>query len=217
MSETILIATLYIAAFCILIVIGLYWGVSIFIKIILKKSFLAKARRSDYAYLTFDDGPDPSGTPHILRLLEKYDARASFFVVGRKAESNPELIERIIDGGHAIGEHGYDHAHPWKTGPIRAIKDMLLSIKVFNSPLFPHGITLYRPPYGKYNLISLVYCFLKKKKSVFWNIDARDYETHDPETVSRHVMERIKPGSVILLHDGRQHMKLPAGLSAFGL
>ncbi len=93
-------------------------------------------------YLTFDDGPDPEVTPWVLDLLAKYDAKATFFCLGRNVERYPEIFKRILCEGHAVGNHSYSHLDGWRTGKKRYVRDIERAAKLIQSFLF-------RPPYGR--------------------------------------------------------------------
>lgn len=144
--------------------------------------------------LTFDDGPDPSSTPVILSLLETYDIKAMFFCCGANAERYPELIQSIISGGHITGNHSYSHPDGWKTTVRKYIYD------IEKSSQFVPG-RFFRPPYGR-----LKFCqYLKLKKHfkiVFWDLLPYDFDKSFPwEDSLKVLLRRIRPGSVIALHD----------------
>ncbi len=93
-------------------------------------------------FLTFDDGPDPEGTPRILDILAKYDAKATFFCLGRQVEKYPTLFERILKEGHAVGNHTYSHLNGWTTANEKYFEDIERANEIIGSKLF-------RPPYGR--------------------------------------------------------------------
>ncbi len=184
-------------------------------KIILRKKFLKGIKINNFIYLTFDDGPCPESTPRILDLLKEHDVKATFFLSGNNIEKYPKLVDKILAGGHAAGCHGYNHLHPWKTDPYNSILDF----KKFNNSLKktdPSAISvkLYRPPYGKFNLVTLAYILLSHKKSIFWDIDPEDYRNPDPYSIASYIIDRIDTNCVILLHDGRSsRVNTPVGVT----
>lgn len=176
------------------------WG----LKLIMRQRFLATAKALEMVFLTFDDGPDPESTPKLLGLLNKAEAKATFFVLGKNVERYPDLAKKIIEDGHEIGEHSYEHLHAWKTGPLRTLRDLVRGERVLQSVsrVSNHRV-LFRPPFGKINLSTLLYIWLRRKQVAFWNIDPKDYEAGSAQEVANHVIQRLGPGDVILLHDGR--------------
>jgi peptidoglycan/xylan/chitin deacetylase (PgdA/CDA1 family) len=190
-----------VAALCILaLYIVIPWGA----KLIMRQRFLATAKALKMVFLTFDDGPDPESTPRLLGLLKKVEAKATFFVLGKNVERYPDLAKKIIEDGHEIGEHSYEHLHAWKTGPLRTLRDLVRGERVLQSVshVSNHRV-LFRPPFGKINLATLLYIWLRRKQVAFWNIDPKDYEAVSAQEVANHVIQRLGPGVVILLHDGR--------------
>jgi peptidoglycan-N-acetylglucosamine deacetylase len=181
-------------------------------KIWFRRRFLARVRNHPAAFITFDDGPDALQTPRILDTLRAAGVKATFFVCGANVERYPELVARIIAEGHALGEHGYAHYHPWKTGPVRTLKDFLRAAGALTRIGLPARRRLFRPPYGKLNLALLPYVVATRRRAVFWNLNPRDYERTAPEEVVERVLPKLGPGTVLLLHDGRPNR--PAGESA---
>lgn len=173
------------------------------IKIILRRNFLSSISDKG-VYLTFDDGPDPQSTPHIIKILDKYNVKATFFVTGENLEKHPRIVKEIIEQNHCLGIHGYRHLHAWKTDPFRIIIDFYKFFKVCkDNDISNQYFKLYRPPYGKLNLINLFFIILFNKKIIFWDIDPQDYKIFSSELVAGHVLDKLMVGKVVLLHDGR--------------
>jgi peptidoglycan/xylan/chitin deacetylase (PgdA/CDA1 family) len=173
------------------------------IKIIVRKRFLDATKRSGCVCLTFDDGPNPIATPRILEMLKEAGAKATFFVIGENVKKYPELVIQSAMAGHEIGEHGYKHTYPWLTGPFRSATEMMRTKKVINKYRLPGAPILYRPPYGKFNLITLLWAVCERRGFAFWDIDPKDYKQISGVDVAMFVTERLSSGSVVLLHDGR--------------
>ncbi|MHC4203240.1 MAG: polysaccharide deacetylase family protein [Planctomycetota bacterium] len=192
-----------ITAFVLLAGFSIYILIPWMLKSIMRKRFLKAVEKRNAVCITFDDGPHRESTPAILRLLEEAGAKATFFMLGKNIEKYPEIAAKVAELGHEIGEHSYKHTHPWASGPIRSLKDLVRGGRMVARYRCSEGPTLFRPPYGKLNFVTLFYTLVLRRRLVFWNINPRDYEQDSPETVVRHVKERIAPGSVILLHDGR--------------
>ncbi len=167
-------------------------------------------------YLTFDDGPHPAITPFVLQELEKYNARATFFCIGKNIEGNKAVYERILDEGHAVGNHTYDHLDGWKTENAMYVSNVLKARKAIDSDLF-------RPPYGRITR--------KQRKAltqsanpfkiIMWSVLSGDFDlTVSPEQCCKNVMENTKSGSVIVFHDSekayyRMKFALPVLLKHF--
>lgn len=161
------------------------------------------ASTSSGVCLTFDDGPDPACTPRILDILAKYNAKATFFPIGKNARHYPDLMKRIVEEGHELGEHGYDHKHPWLTGPYGTWVDVWKGGRQLAQYSKNGTINFFRPPYGKLNLASMLYIYRNRKTIVFWNLDPKDYMFSLKDSAAQNIQERISEGKVILFHDGR--------------
>lgn len=173
------------------------------IRTLMRLHFLAQMRRSGCICLTFDDGPSPDSTPMILQLLSEAGVRATFFVLGKNARKYPELITLIRSMGHEIGEHGFGHLHAWKANPVEYTTDLIRGGWTIRDYYPPPHVHYFRPPYGKFNLLTLFYAWLGRRKVIFWNVDPRDYEQKSAVQVAQHVIENLAPGRIVLLHDGR--------------
>ena len=99
-------------------------------------------------YLTFDDGPTPEITPWVLDLLKDYDAKATFFCIGRNVSEYPEIYNKILSEGHSVGNHTYDHVKGWKVSSKIYLENTLKASHIISSKLF-------RPPYGKISPIQI--------------------------------------------------------------
>jgi peptidoglycan-N-acetylglucosamine deacetylase len=166
-----------------------------------RKHFLKWANDSSKIYLTFDDGPEITNTGLILDILKIHGIRATFFVIGINVEKNPFLVQRMIKEGHTIGIHGYNHLHPWKVLPWKAMEDLSRGKKILEK----NGVkTCYvRPPYGKLNMLSLIYIFVNRLTFIHWHIDPQDYNEIESVKVAEFLKKEMQRGKVILLHDGR--------------
>lgn len=146
-----------------------------------------------FLYLTFDDGPDPASTPRLLEKLKEHNIPAVFFCTGKAAEQHPDLITRIFEDGHIIGNHGYDHLDGWRTGSTSYSADVERA-----SPLTSDAI--FRPPYGR--ITPRQAKILKRFKIVFWDIMAFDFDRSlGISGCLRIIRNHIRPGSIVVLHD----------------
>lgn len=153
-------------------------------------------------WLTIDDGPDERDTPQILDLLDRHRARATFFVVGERVARWPHLVPEIIRRGHEIGHH--THTHPaltfWCASRRRLAAELDRTLDVLrhvgNRP------QLFRPPVGIKNFF-LAHALAQRGLScVGWSVRSGDCRTHSPEQLVSAMMTRLKPGAIVLLHEG---------------
>ena len=154
--------------------------------------------------LTFDDGPNEPYTSHVLNILEQYKIKATFFVVGKNARRHPETCRRILTAGNVIGNHSYDHDRSlclrWGKAVARDVKlahQAIYECTGFEPKLFrpPHG---FRTPWLMRTLHRLGYTV------VTWDNMTSDWKADKPsEEIVQTIVQRAKPGSVIVLHDGR--------------
>jgi peptidoglycan/xylan/chitin deacetylase (PgdA/CDA1 family) len=144
--------------------------------------------------LTFDDGPDPDSTLKILNILEKHEVKAVFFCNGRAAEQYPDIVNAIKSEGHIVGNHGYEHINGWKSSVDEYLENVVAAVP-FTSDF------LFRPPYGKLRL-GQYYKLKPSFKIMFWDIMPYDFdESFGAENSLRILKKKIRPGSVIVLHD----------------
>lgn len=158
-------------------------------------------KKNDIA-LTFDDGPDANYTHRILDLLKENNVKATFFVVAKHAEKNPELINRMINEGHSLGLHSLEHKNILVRGYRYIKRDFSESIKIMEDHNWP--IKYYRPPWGQVNLFSIY--FIKKYglKVIMWNVMVGDWSKHvKPDDITDMLNKRTCNGSIICLHDAR--------------
>lgn len=145
-------------------------------------------------FLTFDDGPTPGVTEKVLDLLKEYEAKATFFCVGKNVEKHPGIFDRIQKEGHSVGNHTMNHLSGWKNKEEAYIQDVLECQKLMRTNLF-------RPPYGKIRR-SQANTLLKNFNIVMWSILTRDY---DPKISKEECLELslsgLKPGYIIVFHD----------------
>ena len=166
--------------------------------------------------LTFDDGPDPRITPLILDTLNEHHMKATFFVMGGQVEENPGLLRRIVDEGHTIGNHTYDHADMSYLSPEQMRLELQSTQRAVDKALgYHHQMTLMRPPYGEPYFEGSgalpVFRRVIRQQQLFpvtWTIDPQDYLLAGyPEGIVRNVISQDETGrrqdrdEVILMHD----------------
>ncbi len=145
-------------------------------------------------YLTFDDGPIPEATPFILQTLREYDARATFFMVGDNVRKHPELFQQILDEGHQVGNHTFNHLGGLKHFTKTYIDNTQKANDLIHSHLFrpPHGWMRY----GEYIWLSRTY------RIVMWDLVTRDYSKWmTSKDVVNNVKRYARNGSIITFHD----------------
>ena len=148
--------------------------------------------------LTFDDGPHHEFTPRILHILAKYKAHATFFMVGKRAQRHKELVKKVWQSGHAIGNHSWDHP----SFPLISRNERRRQLRLCANAIAPYGQRLFRPPYGHQNIASYIDVVLSGYKVLTWNTIAYDWkEDQDPEWMANQLKDNVKPGMIILLHD----------------
>lgn len=166
-------------------------------------------------YLSFDDGPHPLATNFVLDELKKYNAKASFFCIGKNVAAHPDIYRRILLEEHAVGNHTYDHANGWKTADKTYFESIQQASKFIDSRLF-------RPPYGR------ITRFQGKQAAaqlgftiVMWSVLSADFDTSiTPQKCWRNVQRSARNGSIVVFHDSEKAMErmqyaLPQTLSYF--
>jgi peptidoglycan/xylan/chitin deacetylase (PgdA/CDA1 family) len=151
--------------------------------------------------LTFDDGPHPERTPQILDMLEKYGAKAIFFLIGKRVDAHPDMAARVAEKGHEIGSHAYHHGYTFDFLPAYRVKEELLLTEKSIKKATGREVRLFRPPYGitNPNIAKALESF--NYEVLGWNIRSLDTLIRDPQKLSKRVLKRIQPGSIILFHD----------------
>ncbi len=147
--------------------------------------------------LTFDDGPHPATTPRFLELLEGHGARGTFFLIGKLAQRYPQLVARIVGGGHALGNHSWDHP----SFPAIPARERRRQIRAWAAAVGATPPKLFRPPYGDQTLASRLDPLWLGWKVVTWNVTANDWHGDSAEQIASRVLERLRPGSIVLLHE----------------
>lgn len=151
--------------------------------------------------LTFDDVPDPRFTPQLLDVLRKYQVKATFFVVGSRAERHPELIARIIREGHVIGNHSYNHPEFGKLG-MNEFRTQIIRTENILSALAGYKPRLIRPPYGDISEPQLKWAKAHGYKLVNWNVDSLDWRGLSKAQVRNNIVAHAGKGAIILQHGG---------------
>jgi peptidoglycan/xylan/chitin deacetylase (PgdA/CDA1 family) len=154
--------------------------------------------------LTFDDGPYPKKTEQYLDVLAQYGLEATFFVVGDRAELYAAELQKIVEQGSELGSHSWAH------DSLDKMKKELLSgdlerVRGVIQEITGEEVKYLRPPYGRHSRELLSTAADLKYQLVLWNVDPRDWEQPTPETIVSRTMEQVRPGSIIILHEGYQN------------
>jgi len=154
--------------------------------------------------LTFDDGPDPDQTPRILEILEKHQVRATFFVIGRKAEDEEDLLRNIFSAGHTIGNHSYSHALFFDLFGRKKMEQDLLRANNVIEKVSANKPVLFRPPFGVTNPIVAKVVKKLGYHAIGWSVKSLDTVLKNPDKIVERINDRLHPGAVILMHDDRE-------------
>lgn len=163
------------------------------------KSFKAKSK-DKYIALTFDDGPHGTNTPQLLNLLQKNGVKATFFVVGTRAETYPDIITRMNNAGHAIGNHSWNHKSLAKSTSESALNSLRKTNELIGG-LTGKPCLIVRPPFGHTSQRVKQLIHNEGWHEVMWDSDSRDWENKNPDRILFKVMKSVAPGSIILFHD----------------
>lgn len=151
--------------------------------------------------LSFDDGPEPEKTDAILALLEKYNMQGIFFLIGKKIDQYPEIVQRIVEKGHTIGSHSYSHGYTFDMLSSKKVVEELKQTEQAIRKATGQETYFFRPPYGITNPNIARALSQFSYRVIGWNLRSLDTIIHDPKKLEKRVLSRVKPGTIILLHD----------------
>ena len=145
-------------------------------------------------YLTFDDGPIPEVTPWVLDTLDRFGVKATFFMVGDNVRKHPDIYQMVVDRGHRIGNHTFNHIQGWRYWTKNYLANVAKAAEYIPSDLF-------RPPHGHMRIPQTL-LLQRKYRVIMWDVVTRDYSPHMmPEGVLQVVKRYTRNGSVIVFHD----------------
>jgi peptidoglycan/xylan/chitin deacetylase (PgdA/CDA1 family) len=166
-------------------------------------------------YLSFDDGPHPEATPFVLEQLKKFNAKASFFCIGKNVIAEAAIYKRILMEGHKVGNHSFDHLNGWKTDSKVYLENIEKARRLIDSDLF-------RPPYGRATAFQIRNLKVKLRyKIVMWDVLSGDFDpVVDGQIAAERVIRNSKSGSIVVFHDSAKAFPvlktaLPAVLAYF--
>jgi peptidoglycan-N-acetylglucosamine deacetylase len=166
------------------------------VKLLYKGCTWQMPARDKVLYLTFDDGPHLFATPFVLDELAKYNAKATFFCIGKNVFENRKIYERIITEGHQTGNHTYNHLNGWATKNETYLQDIAAASGLIQSPLF-------RPPYGRIKKAQIK--LLQQYKIIMWTVLSGDFDKKiSKEKCAANVLRNAESGAVIVFHDSEK-------------
>jgi len=151
--------------------------------------------------ITFDDGPDANLTPRIISILEEYNAKAAFFVIGKKIENNEGILLQLNEAGHLIGNHSFSHSNTFPLKSKNVIINELVKTSTEINKITGKFPETFRPPFGVTNPTIAKAVKSLGYNTVGWNIRSFDTKRRSPEVTLNRVIKQCKPGSVVLFHD----------------
>ena len=157
-------------------------------------------------YLTFDDGPHPVATTFVLDQLKRFESKATFFCVGKNVKDHPDIFSRILDEGHAIGNHTQHHLNGWKTKDDIYLKDVAEAANYIDSDMF-------RPPYGRigrFQAMNLSHAMrVTRPRIIMWSVLSGDFDHMiSKERCLQNVILNTGAGSIIVFHDSEKAFPL---------
>lgn len=148
-------------------------------------------------YLSFDDGPHPEITPFVLEELKKYNAKATFFCIGNNVLKHPNVYEAILQEGHRVGNHTYDHLNGWQTDKEIYLENIKAAANLIDSNLF-------RPPYGRITK-KQIRVVAPSYKIIMWEVLSGDFDLKiNGLTCANNVIKNAKAGSIVVFHDSQK-------------
>ncbi len=197
-------SSLLIIALCIgLSALAFYFSWSISLGIYLR-SICHIRQAKDCVALTFDDGVDECLTPQLLDILDSYNAKATFFIVGNKAQQYPHIVRDISNRGHSIGNHSMYHRGNFPARWANVIYNEIVQCSEALEEIVGYKIKYFRPPFGVTNPMLGSAVRRSQLISIGWSIRSYDTLGHEIERVERRVCKAIRGGDIVLLHDNRQ-------------
>ncbi|TDO83813.1 peptidoglycan/xylan/chitin deacetylase (PgdA/CDA1 family) [Flavobacterium chryseum] len=157
--------------------------------------------------ITFDDGPSVF-TLEVLALLKKYDIKATFFCIGKNVEAHPEIIQQIVDEGHLVGNHSYNHSPFFDFYNAKKISEEIQKTDAVLEKHTSKKINFFRPPYGVTTPSIRRALKITKHKVIGWNIRSLDGGTKNQNLIFNRLIKRVCPGGIVLLHDTASHSVL---------
>lgn len=160
--------------------------------------------------LTIDDGPHYKTTPQMLAVLKEKHVKLTLFILGENAARHPEILAQAVGEGHEIATHGYSHNLLTKMSPKEVAEEMDKTEQAITI-VAPKPI-LFRPPGGAYNENVITEARKRGYTTILWSVDPGDWRRPSVEQVVDTVMKNVKPGSIVLLHEGQYPLPTPEAI-----
>ena len=173
------------------------------LRLIYRSCIWRKSTEDRVLYLSFDDGPHPEATPFVLEQLANFNAKASFFCIGKNVQLYPDIYATLIEANHTVGNHTQNHMNGWNNNTVHYLADIQEATKVIDSNLF-------RPPYGRISFAQIK--ALRSNLSlpqdiIMWDVLSGDFDTTiNGEQCTQNVIQHAGPGSIIVFHDSAKAM-----------
>lgn len=151
--------------------------------------------------LTFDDGPNPKYTPQVLALLDKFGARGTFFMVGTNVSQYPLLVQQAVTSGNEVAAHSMTHPYPDDLSDSELDYEITASVTMLRETSGT-SVGYFRPPYGRRNYVYTQRAPELDVKIIYWTVDPRDWSGISADTIAERVLDKLQPGSIVLMHDG---------------
>ena len=173
------------------------------LRLIYRSCIWRKPNQDRVLYLSFDDGPHPEATQFVLEQLAIFNAKASFFCIGKNVQLYPEIYTTLMDANHTVGNHTQNHMNGWKNNTTNYIVDIQEATKSISSNLF-------RPPYGRISFSQIKALRsdpILPQEIIMWDVLSGDFDTTiSGDQCAQNVIQRAGPGSIIVFHDSAKAM-----------
>ncbi len=152
--------------------------------------------------LTFDDGPDPTWTPQVLDILDRYGVKGTFFVTGAQVAAHPDLARAIVQRGHSIGNHTWNHPHLTRLSQQDLVDQLAGTSNIIRDATGGYIVSCARPPYrdGDQRVFDTIASL--GMRPAYWSVDPNDYLRPAPGTLVSRVLGKVGPDGVVIMHDG---------------
>ena len=181
-----------------------------FVKWIFRKYIWDIKNSENKIYLTFDDGPIPEVTEWVLETLKQHEVKATFFCIGDNIKKHPAIFQKVIESGHSIGNHTFNHLKGWNSRKEEYIKNTLLCEEAINEKTKNVNLKtkIFRPPYGKIKPSQSKILRKMGYKIIMWDVLSVDYDKEiSPEQCLENIIKNTVPGSIIACHDSLKAFK----------
>lgn len=158
--------------------------------------------REKVVALTYDDGPHPVYTPQLMKILDKYDVKATFFMIGREMDTYPDIVREVARHGHVIANHTYTHPSNIELDTAPQVIRELDACEQTIERLTGKRAYLFRPPKGLIDGTVFTIAEEEGYQTILWTVSADHHDAPTPEMMARRVVKHIRPGAIILAHDG---------------